>query len=163
MSTIICYMTSNGCTEKVSGLLKSKLAGEVKLANLKHEPEPDLESFSTIIIGGSIHAGRIQKKISSFCQQKEQMLLQKRIGLFICCMEEGEKAQAEFEQAYPESLRQSAAAIGCLGGEFNFERMNLIQRIIVRKVAKVSQTVSRLNQSAIDAFIEKINSSEITE
>ena len=42
----------------------------------------------------------------------------------MCCMEEGEKATNQFNEAFPDELIQHASATGIFGGEFNFEKMN---------------------------------------
>lgn len=152
MKTIICYMSSHGCSEKVGRMLQSRLPGETVLVDLKRTPAPDLSPYATVIVGGSIHAGRIQKGVQTFCERNAAVLKEKRLGLFLCCMEEGEKARRQLEMAYPETLRSQAVTTACLGGEFNFERMNFAQRFLIRKISKVSQTVSKLDETAIAAF-----------
>lgn len=157
MKTLITYCTTHGCTEKTATELKQFLGGEVVLVNLKKEPVPDLSSFDRIIVGGSIHAGQIQKKVKEFCNEHEETLKNKELGLFICCMEEGEKAEIQLNDAFSAALLQSAKATACLGGEFNFNKMNFFQKLIVKKVAKVENSVSHLNHDAIKRFSQQMN------
>lgn len=157
MKTLITYCSSHGCTEKVAGQIRNFLGEDVILHNLKSKTQPLLNDFDRVIIGGSIHAGQIQKKIRDFCAQNSKVLLDKELGLFICCMEEGEKAEEEFRNVFPEELRKHAKATACLGGEFNFEKMNFLERMIIRKVAKVNHSVSNLNQKAIRQFSQEMN------
>ena len=103
MKTLITYCTTHGCTEKTATELKQFFGGEVLLVNLKKEPVPDLSSFDRIIVGGSIHAGQIQKKVKDFCTQNIDVLKNKELGLFICCMEHGEKHESQLQDAYPNS------------------------------------------------------------
>lgn len=152
MGILILYMTSHGCAEKAAKTLKEMLNDEVVLINLKRDSEPDLAAYDTMIIGGSIHAGRIQGRIKKFCERNASLLLDKKLGLFLCCMEEGEKAQKQFEDAFSAELRDHATAMGLFGGEFNFERMNFLEKKIVKKVAKVSESVFKINKKAIDKF-----------
>jgi len=156
MKTLIVYMSSHGCTERAAGLLGGKLPGETIQVNLKKDRVPHLGDFDAIIVGGSIHAGRIQGKVRKFCKKNMDRLLQKKLGLFICCMEQGESAKRQFEEAFPEELRNHASASGFFGGEFDFDKMNFFQRKIVKKVAGIEESVSRFNGEAVAAFAEKI-------
>ena len=71
-------------------------------------------------------------------------------------MEEGETAQKQFDEAYPAELRDHATASGFFGGAFNFERMNFLEKAIVKKVAKVSESVSKIRDDNILQFASKI-------
>jgi menaquinone-dependent protoporphyrinogen oxidase len=157
MSTLIAYVTSHGCTEKAAQILEEQLKDDVTIVNLKKNSRPDLSSFDTVIIGGSIHAGQIQRRVKRFCQAFQDTLKQKRLGLFLSCMEEGDNAQKQFDEAFPAELRAHAAASGLFGGEFNFDRMNFIQRAIIKKVAGTSQNVSKIKKDNIHQFAAALN------
>ena len=156
MKTLIVYMSMHGCTEKVALTLQKKAEDEVILINLKNDLVPSLSGFDRIVIGGSIHAGQIQKRIRTFCQDHQEFLLNKELGLFICCMEEGDKAREQFRNAYPESLRWHAKTSAIMGGEFNLDQMNFLERWMVQKVAHVSESVSRLNYKSMDVFMARM-------
>jgi menaquinone-dependent protoporphyrinogen oxidase len=155
MNTLIAFMTRHGCAEKAAELLDGKMNDDVTIINLKKNSKPDFSKFDTIIIGGSIHAGHIQKGIKKFCQKHLNILLKKRLGLYLCCMEEGEAAQKQFDEAYSEELRNHATVTGLFGGEFDLNKMNFIERAIVKKVANISENVSKLNEAAIHQFASK--------
>jgi menaquinone-dependent protoporphyrinogen oxidase len=67
-------------------------------------------------------------------------------------MEEGEKAQVQFANAYPAELREHASATGLFGGEFNLDMMNFLEKAIVKKVAGVTDNVSKINEEQIKKF-----------
>ena len=157
MQTLIVYASKHGCTEKCAMKLMEKLKGQIDLASLKTKPKINFEKYDTIIIGGSIHAGRIQKRVKEFCGKHADQLLTKKLGLFLCCMEEGDTARKQFDEAFPEDLRNHAKATGLFGGEFNFEKMNAIERAIIRKIVKPDQSVSKIDEEAIEAFIKDLN------
>ncbi|MBN2636080.1 MAG: flavodoxin domain-containing protein [Prolixibacteraceae bacterium] len=157
MKTLIAYCSNHGCTGKTAIELKENLGHEVELCNLKKDNVPNLNEFDRIIIGGSIHAGKIQKKISHFCNKNIQQLLGKEIGLFICCMEEGKSAQRELETAFPKELFDSAKASAYFGGEFNLQKMNFIEKAIVKKVANIEESISKIDHLAILKFSERMN------
>lgn len=157
MKTLIAFCTSHGCTEKTANELKNLLETDVQLCNLKKEKHPPLYEFDTIIIGGSIHAGKIQKRIKNFCNKNLPELKEKELGLFICCMEEGEKAEQQLKDAYPEELHQIAKASAIFGGEFDFNRMNFVEKYIVKKIGKVEQSTSKIDHTTIRNFSVKMN------
>ncbi|MGD2086504.1 MAG: flavodoxin domain-containing protein [Candidatus Aminicenantes bacterium] len=159
MSTLIVYVTSHGCTEKAAQMLAEQLKDDVNLVNLKKRSRPELSSYDTIIIGGSIHAGRIQGRVKRFCQAHLDTLKQKRLGLFLCCMEEGDTAQKQFDEAFPAQLRTHAAVTGLFGGEFNFDRMNFIQRAIIKKIAGTTENVSKIKKDNIHQFAATLSES----
>lgn len=157
MSTLIVYVTTHGCTEKAAKMLEELLNDDVSLVNLKKSSKTDLTSFNTVIIGGSIHAGQIQRRMKRFCQVHLDTLKQKRLGLFLCCMEEGDNAQKQFDEAFPAELRTHAVVTGLFGGEFDFDKMNFLQRAIVKKVAGITDNVSKINKDNINQFAAALN------
>lgn len=158
MKTLIVYSTTHGCTEKTANELRQYLGETVSLSNLKKDTKHKLEQFERIIIGGSIHAGQIQKRVKTFCTNNLEELKTKELGLFICCMEEGEKAQKQLQYAFPEELHKAAKASAFLGGEFDFNKMNFFEKLIVKKVAHVEESTSNYNKEAIKTFSKKMNS-----
>lgn len=157
MKTLIAYCTSHGCTEKTAIELKEYLQTDVDLCNLKKDPVPALKNYERIVIGGSIHAGKIQKKVTDFCNAHVDELIEKELGLFICCMEEGKTAQQELWDAYPEKLHQFAKVSAFFGGEFDFNKMNFFERLVVKKVAHVQESVSKIDHAAIKNFSVKMD------
>jgi len=153
MKVLLIYMSKHGCTERAANILKEKIAG-LTLCNLKHENVPSLQGFDAVIIGGSIHAGRMQGALVKFGQQHQQELLTKRLGLFLCCMDEGEKGWLQFNNAFSEELCAAAKVKSLFGGAFFIEKMNFLERFIVKKVAGVTEGVCKLNEQEIRNFAE---------
>lgn len=158
MKTAIVYASSHGTTEKAAQMLKESLIGEeVEQINLKKQPTPNIGEYETVIIGSSIHAGAMQGKVKKFLADNHKILLTKKIGLFLCCMYEGDEAMKQFERGYPEELRQAAIARGLFGGEFIFSKMNFIERKIIKKISGVTSDTSKLDYAAIKKFADEIN------
>jgi len=156
MKTAIVYASKHGCTEKCAKKIQNALGDEVKLFNLKSTKKIESVKFDGIIIGGSIHAGHIQKKIRNFCQKNIDVLKTKKVGLFLCCMEVGDVAQKQFNNAFPKELIQHTSATGILGGEFNFENMNFFEKAIIKKVAKINKSVSKISEEKIETFVSQL-------
>jgi len=156
MKTAIIFRSKHGTTETVSRTMAQKLStDEVTLIDLKKYPKPNLQDFGRIVVGGSIHAGAVQKQVKNFCTAHLNDLQQKEVGLFICCMDR-ELQEKEFENAFPDELKTHAKATGIMGGEFVFERMNFLERFIVKKISKTDHSVSDINEEAIDAFVSRL-------
>jgi menaquinone-dependent protoporphyrinogen oxidase len=150
-------MSRHGSAEKSARLLSEKVNGSITLFDLRKSEPSQLDGFDTVIIGGSIHFGRVQDKIKRYCLKNEKVLLDKKLGLYLCCMKKGEVAQQQFIDAFPTSLRQHAEVKGIFGGEFMFEKMNFLEKMIVRQVANVKESVSEIDLSVINHFAENIS------
>ncbi len=149
MKAAIIFSSSHGTTEKVAKQIQHELGNEnAHIFNLKSIKSIDLSLFDTLIIGGSIHAGQMQGKVKRFCNKNLVDLLQKRVGLFMVGMNEPE-FETEFSNAFPELLRKHAITSKCVGGEFLFEKMNFIEKLIVKKVSGIRQNVSKIDESKI--------------
>jgi len=156
-STAIIFISRHGTTEKVANMIKDSLGGEqVALYNLKRQRNPDISQFNRIIIGGSIHAGRIQSRMARFCKKNEDSLLSKELGIYLCCLASGDAAIREFNKAYPEKLRQHAKAKAFMGYELYFEKMNPLYRIIMKKISGEKNDVSKLDMQALEKFLHDI-------
>lgn len=159
MKTAIIYATKHGTTEKVARAIGEKLKGttDVELFSLKGNPHPDICEFDTIILGTSIYAGQPSKKMKAFCLGNESILLQKRLGLFVCGMHpDREEQEKEMKSAWPEVLQKHTTTAAFLGGEFLFESMNFFERTIVGMIAKTKTSVSRIDGDGIDAFVQQL-------
>lgn len=110
-----------------------------------------------MIIGGSIHDGQIQTAVRNLCALHQAQILEKPFDLFLCCLEI-DKALLQFEQVYPELFRNASLANGFFGGKFLLDKMNFMERFLVKKIEKVSQSVSKINEAAIHQFAQKFNS-----
>ena len=156
MNILIAFATNHGTSEKAAKMLESNLNGNVTFHNFKTRKAPELSAYDAVIVGGSIHAGNIQQKVKSFIQKNEDTLTKKHLGLYLCCMDK-EQAQIQFENAYPENLRETAHATSLFGGEFIFEKMNWFEKKIIKKISGVDKTVSQIDNEAINRFAEKFN------
>lgn len=160
MKTAIIFKTRHGTTEKVAHLLAKRLTetGEdVRVIDLAKTRQPHLTSFEKIIVGGSIHVGKIQREIRKFCDNHIEALTSKKLGIYICCMEADDaKRLKEFEDAFPAELKRHASAKGIMGGEFLLEKMNFIERLVVRKVANTRESVHDIDMEAVEKFLNEI-------
>ncbi len=157
MKTVIVYASSHGTTQKVANIIREKLdSTTVETFNLKSKQSIDLSNYETVIIGGSIHAGSIQSEVKKFIKENTIALMHKKVALYLCCMNEAEE-QKEFDTNYPELLRKHSKYNAIVGGEYIFEKMNFIEKFLVRKISGVSGTISKLRFNEIDNLVNSID------
>jgi len=156
MKTLIVFATKYGSAEICAEKIKSRLQSDADILNLKNNKNPNINEYDTVIVGGSIHAGRIQGIVKKFCTANEKTLLQKKIGIFVCCMYEGDKAQQQFNDAFSESLRVHASAQGILGGILDFDKMNFLEKTMVKKVAGVEESQFNISEENITSFVQSL-------
>jgi len=161
MTYLVIYMSRHGTTAKVAAEVKEKLGSEkTTLVDLEKDQVPSLDEFDTIVIGGSVHAGTIQQELMTFCIRHKTELLNKRLGLFMCFMN-NDLSDLEFEDSFPIDLRRHATAKGFVGGEFLIEKMTGLEKASVKEVKGIDDSVYRLDKKAIQKFIEDIKGDAI--
>ncbi len=157
MTNLIVYCSSHGTTAKAAQLLGESLVGKVELVDLSKHNNPDLTPYEAVIIGGSIHAGMIQRKVKKFISMNHDTLLTKKMGFFLCCFRDGDEAKTQFETAFPADLRAKAVTDGLFGGEFIFSNMNFFEKQIIKKVTGVSSDQSTFDIASIKEFADRFN------
>lgn len=153
--TLIAYSTTLGCTEQCASKLKEDLGVGVEMIRISRRRRFNVQEYDIIIVGGSIHEGMIQRSVHKFCEANLDELLRKQVGLFICCMDPDANEQELIDRAFPEKLKKHALASGFFGGELNIKKMNLLQKIMTRKAARL-QKEPDIDVHKILAFANKI-------
>ena len=157
MNTLILYGTKYGSAERCAAMLSEQLDGEVDVFDLKAVKEVDLSKYGRVIIGGSIYMGRIQKEVSEFCTNNAEVLKEKKLGFYICCMREGDIAEKQIYDSFPHELLTNSVAWDYFGGEFIFKKMGFMDRFIVKRVSKIEQDTSSISESKINKFAKTMN------
>jgi len=157
--TLYIYASDTGAVEKCIQFLKNKIEGESTTYNLQKPygevPSPD--DYDKVIIGASIHAGKMQKKIDVYCSTYESVLKTRKLGLFLCTMTPPEKAIPLLEKVYLESLHKAATATGLFGGAVYFDEMNFLSRFIMKLITKKSKDFENFDEKRMADFAESFN------
>lgn len=157
MKTAIAYGTKYGSTAEAARRLKNELGEQTDLFDITKGQIPSLGAYDTVIIGGAIYMGRIQKKLQSFLNVSTEQLLQKKIGLYLCAASRDEKAlHEELVHAFPEQLYQHALVKDVLGYAINFEKMHFFDRLIMSKIKGDKISISAFDQDKIRAFADAL-------
>jgi len=157
VKTLIIYATQHGTTRTCVEMLSSQLAGEVMMLDLKEQKTIDMDPYDTVVLGGAIHAGRLDGKIRSFSLEHKDQLLKKKLGLFICGMEDKEEEiNKQLSLNYPEDLLSHAVARTSFGGQLLFSRMAPITRWFMQKMSKSKEDIKKIRTNAINEFAQAL-------
>lgn len=157
MKNLIVFSSKYGTTQRCGELLKKDLKNDTDMINLKDNYSVNLREYDVVIIGASIYAGRAQKEVIKFIENNREGLQTKKIGLFICCRDEGEKALEYMKVNYPEWIMKQALVKEHFGHEIHLEKMGFLNKVIVKAVAKVSEGYSDIKIENIEGFMKAVN------
>jgi menaquinone-dependent protoporphyrinogen oxidase len=155
MRAILIYTTKHGTTLKVANTILHSSKHNISLNNLKKNSNPNLENYELVIIGSSLHAGSISRKMKKYLKHNENILLSKKLAIYLCGMQEA-KTEEQFSANFSEKLRNHSFATTFVGGEFLFEKMNFVQKSIIKKISGVEESVSRIKDDALQEFIHAL-------
>jgi menaquinone-dependent protoporphyrinogen oxidase len=155
MNTLIVYASKHGATRTYAEKLAELLPDQVTVVDLKQNPGVDLTPYEQIIIGSAIYTGMAQKEVRTFCAKNLEQLKRKRLGLFICCLFDGQQGEQELEQAFPAELRTSALAVQRLSGNIDLAGLNFLERQMSRLVGVKASTFG-YSEQAVHTFAEAL-------
>lgn len=132
---LILYTTKYGYTERTANRLKAELGQDVRLVNLMKEQAPALDGCDTVILGGSVYYGKVQKQLTAYISRNLEELKHKKLGLFISAgLPDEEKKRQELLAAFPAPLREQAVCADILGDEIAFAKLSWLDKLITRTV-----------------------------
>lgn len=156
MKNLIIYETKHGTVEHAVSLLADRLEGQTRTARISDGSIPPLDEYDTVILGGSIYFGKIQKALSTFMAKHTDELLQKRLGLFICgAHPDPAEREKELRDAFPEKLRKHALAKEVFGFQIHFQSLNRLEKSIAKSILRQKEDKEGLDEEAIASFAEK--------
>lgn len=159
MKTLIIYASKYGATEECAQKLEGYLDDEVTRVKMGGTADVvDLSPFDAVIIGGGIYAGKIRKPVRAFCEKNLEELGAKRVGLFISGLTPPEEAGETIEKNFPAELRSVARASAGFGGAVFYEKMNFLERFVMKRITKRTESFSTISDQVIREFAEKMKS-----
>ncbi|MCL2763227.1 MAG: flavodoxin domain-containing protein [Treponema sp.] len=155
MKTIIFYATKHGAAGEIARRIADKMDGAV-MHDLKQGEIPSLNDFDRIIIGSSIYAGTIRREAKAFLSKNAGLLREKKPGLFLCGMDTSRKKKY-FDANFPPDMLQTAKTTGFLGGIFDPKKAGILERLIMKAVAKQSVYMNTIDDAKIERFVTAMN------
>lgn len=155
MTTAIIYASQYGTTKRCATLLAELLPDA---AVLSVNEAISLDDYSQVVLGTAIYAGRSMNNMTQWCATHLQELQTKRLGLFICCMNNNETTvQRQLDKAFPAELQQHATVRASFGGALTMSHLSLPEKAMLR-VLGYSQDEDAVDTAAIREFAATLQS-----
>ena len=152
MKTLVLYATKHGAAREIAQRIAKRIDGAT-IHDLKQGGTPALTESDCVIIGSSLYAGSIRKEAKAFLAQHADALRGKRLGLFLCGLDES-KVQEYFKANFSPDTLQSAAATSFLGGIFDPKKAGFMGRLVMKAVAKKSGYIDTIDDNKVAQLVE---------
>jgi len=154
MKTLIIYATKYGCTADCAASLRAKLQSDV--LDVKNAmAQTDLSKYDTIIIGGSIYIGKMAKPLCAFCENNLDTLVQKRVGIFLCCALPDD-ADTVLSNNLPPALLKHATVTKVFGSEARLDKMSFFDKMMIKAVTKGDFSNFKVSSERLDEFVKEL-------
>ncbi len=162
MKIMIAYTTKTGCCAECAKLLAEQLKNhsvdiyDISVVN------PKIEEYDLCIIGGSIRMGKLDKKIRTFINDNENLLMNKKTAYFICNAF-SDQSEYYFKKAFPRWAIDGALFFDSFGGELKLDKQKGLDKLIVKLILKENEendefTMPNILTESIGRFADKIKS-----
>ncbi len=138
MKTIILYASTYGYTEEMVNKMIMESNAEFVAVNIVKNNNVDITKYDAVILGSSIYVGQIHKELKNYIKKYSNVLLTKKIGLFLSCGFESQ-FDTHLKNNFSEELIQHASLITNLGGRIQKEKLNFAHKILVNMIEKTPE------------------------
>lgn len=145
MKTLIVFGSKYGSTEACAKALRNHIGEDCEVININNIKNITLNKYENIIIGSPVYIGKFDKLIKEFIETNKNELMNKKLGIFICCMSKGDKINEHFEKNVPREILDSAVVKANFGGAFKFSKMNFFEKTIVKMIAKEDESLANMD------------------
>lgn len=157
MKTLILFASRYGATEEIAYMLKSAVGGDVTVCNVR-DRGVSLEGYDTVIIGSCVYMFKLDKHIKRFLRRNEKVLLQKKLGLYLCCYTTP-GTEGYLEHFFSPALLEHAAAKDILGGKMQYAKMSYVYKQLFGALMTSPQYRAQYSEpdfdiARIDAFAD---------
>lgn len=158
LKTLIIFVTKNGTTEECAQRLRERLGKEdTDLLNLRVQKLPDFDHYDCIVLGSYIHYGNIGKRLKHFIALHKEMLLQKKLGIYLCKGFPIDRVDP-FEENFRKKILKHALVCDCFGGLLNPGKLTGKEKKLANMVLDASAAqhldAPQIFDERIDRFAE---------
>lgn len=156
MKTIIIYASKYGCAADCAKYLKGRLSGDITLVDINNTDKlVEINAFDTVIIGGSVYAGRISKKLRDFCESNLTVLKQKRVGIFLCAAV-SDNFQEYLKTNFSAQLLQTVKTVKLFGSEARLDKMRFMDKMILKAITKGDYSSFKIKHECMDEIVVEL-------
>ncbi len=157
MKTLIIYGSKYGFTETLAKKLADKVIGDVKLVTVKKADKLNLKEFDQVVIGTPIYIGNIYKDVKNYCQKHKEEILASSYRFFVVGLGGPVESMKNFDSSMDGELIEHAVEYAYFGGAVFLDRMNVIERTMMKKIGKKTTFYEGINEEGIEAFAISLN------
>lgn len=144
MNTAMVYASKHGATKKVVSYIKSK-NDNYKVFDIKTQ-SLDIQNFDRLIVMSPIYAGNIDKRIKVLLQTIKEKFPHLKLHIVLVGMNKAAKDDMiSIYQDYTDNVL-------FVGGAYDFEDMNFLERFIVKKIAKVNESIEDIDYTLVESL-----------
>lgn len=130
MKILIAYASKNGSAASCAERLAKGLNGlDVTLADLA-QTHPNAAEFDMVIVGAGVHHHRFPAPVTRFLREQKEILLTKKLGLFLLCGIAEEQVYY-MEKLFSPELRERAFEVAFFGGSLRYDGLKFGDKLFV--------------------------------
>lgn len=152
MDSVIYYYSKHGTTKKIVDYVAEKLQ-VVKVEDITSTPD-NVKSFDDILIFTPIYGGNIPRRVKVFINENKSDLLDANLSIFLCGANSKDEEKV-IELNFYDSIIEHANFIKYIGGGFNFDSLNFLEKFIIKIVAKQKESSEKINYELLDELLKK--------
>lgn len=158
MRTLVLYASSYGYAKEMAEHICAGLNDDVKCINLNVKQNLDLNDVDTIVLGSSIYVGQIHKSMKEFIKVNHDLLLKKRLVIYVCCAFEHE-FENHLKNNIPIELLEHASMIQNLGGAIDKSKLNFGHKMMVSMIEKTEAGKKPIlrHEDRVQAILSHLN------
>lgn len=164
MRHLLVYFGKYGTTKNTARIVQETLGTGCDIIRLGNKKADDIDKYKSIIIGTAIYAGDVPKQVKNFVQVNKNILLSKKLSLFVHCLED-DMAFDHVRKAFGNQVFNHMECKSLLGGRVRLKEHNILIRQILKSKGKktgldftnydttnVKKMISFANQVMADAI-----------
>lgn len=158
MKTLIVYDSKRGGTLEILNRLCTQLHHSTILLPMKEFSTIQSSDYDQLLFAAPTYAGNLRKSAVLFLQENIVRLKEKRLFLANTGIQwDPTKIEMQLSTVFPEELRQHASATLFIGGICLTNKMNIVEKMILKKIFSDNQLSLNLKTSHQQVHEENLN------
>ncbi|MDS0292974.1 flavodoxin domain-containing protein [Halogeometricum luteum] len=143
-ATLVAYGTGEGQTAKVADRIVDALrerGHEAEAVDVKRLPRGfDLDAYDAVLVGGSVHAGRLQRGVRRFVRAHREELASRPTAFVQVCLSavDNEEAAARAAHDFLRETEWDPDRVAVLGGALRYSEYGFLKRALMKRIAAES-------------------------
>lgn len=156
MKSLVVFSSKHGTTEKCAKEIAASIGADV-LDVTKKTKDISLE-YDCIILGAPLYVYSIHKPMLKFIKKHIDTLSSKKLAFFTIGQCSEEDAVVTLNSSLEKiKVNLNYELYAHLGGEINWDKLNILESIIMKMISKQTDLKDSIDTDAINAFLLKLS------